>query len=289
MKKLIILPILLAAAALLYPALAQDRASDERGLLDTLAREWADDPVWFDGKAEIAEYEATRTIYGRERRFTAKFMTNKEHADPVTRTKATGSDGRAVFKFHAREDVPTGKYTYHYSTMVYVGVDNFKSLKIDMGSQEDCGSTFKQVVNHAGVLSWHQFSYFPGEGHRSGEAAPPGDLIFHDALPLVLRGLPFDKLEAGGEVHFSLLPDQTTTKWGPAEPVRASLRYAGEEELVLPYGKVKAHRVAFGPEPVSVAWFASDPALRHIMVQYEGADGTSYRLKRLTREAYWVE
>jgi len=293
--------------ALLSPTFGADAPPAGKSLLDQLDRTWADDPVWFDGKAEIATYEATRAIYGQPRHYTATIMTNKEHADPQTKTKLAGgaatSGGRAVFKHHVREDVPTEKYTYHFSTMVYVGVEDFKSLKIDMGSQEACGATFKQFVNHNGELAWHQFSYHPRQGHEAGQSDPPGDLVFHDALTLVLRGLPFDELKPGGQINFSMLPDQTSNKWSDTEPVTAGLGCTGIEELDLPYGKVKAHHVYAGQvygEPYAAPmaarvnsrtglWFAADPELGHVLVQYQGADGTVYRLKSLKREAYWVD
>ncbi len=307
MRKTITLIALLLGPLLILPVFGVPEPSPARGTpQESLTRDWADDPIWFDGKAEIAEYEATRIIYGKDRRYTARIMTNKEHADPLTKTKSTDGTGRAVFKQHVREAVPTEKYTYHYSTMAYVGVDDFKSLKIDMGSQEDCGATYKQFVNHAapgspGQLSWRQFSYFPDEGHVSGSYGASDDLIFHDALTLVLRGYPFEETEIGKQIHFPMLPDQTTTKWSPAKPVETTLMFVGQEPLDLPYGKVQAYRLIFWPKAdwqskypalpkgASTLWFAADPKLRHVLVQYEGADGTTYRLKSLTRDAYWVD
>ena len=146
----------------------------------------------FDGKAECATYEATRTIYDKPRAYTARIYINKEHASPETFTKSSDGTGRAVFKLHVRDDIPTENYTYHYSTMCYVGQDDLKSLKLDMGSQEDCGATFKQYINHAGTLRWRQQSYFPNEGERADELKPEPNFAFQDALPLILRGYPFD-------------------------------------------------------------------------------------------------
>ncbi len=272
---------LVAASGVLLPWVVAEDA-DPANPLDHFTREWRDDPVWFDGKAEIAEYEATRTIYGSERRYTAKLMTNKEHADPESKTKSADGSGRSVFKFHAREDIPTQKYTYHYSTMVYVGTDDLKCLKLDMGSMEDCGASFKQLVNHQGELTWHQFSYFPNEGHRTGAYEPAANLVFHDALPLVLRGYPFDNPEP---MNLALLPEQTTTKWSAYEPTQTAVEHLGVSELELPFGKIAAHHLTVGPDQF---WFAADPDLRHVMVAYESPDGITYRLKSLRREAYWV-
>jgi len=296
MKPIRLIIVLVACAILgsMLPLLAADDPPAAAPLAD-FTREWRDDPVWFDGKAEIAEYEATRTIYGRQRHYTATFMTNKEHADPETKTKSAEGTGRSVFKFHVREDIPTQKYTYHYSTMCYVGTDDLKSLKLDMGSQEDCGASFKQFINHQGELTWRQFSYFPKQGHRAGAYEPPDNYAFEDALPLVLRGYPFD--EPGHDVILQLLPDQTTTRLSPAATWPAVVNFRGTERLQLPIGEIEAYKIAVAvprKAPAGLAgrhwhyWFAADPKLRHVMVAYEGPDGITYRLKSLRREAYWV-
>ncbi len=272
--------VLCGCAAKPQAALAQENPFEE------FTSAWRDDGVWHDGKAECAVYDATRTIYGVERRYQAKLFTNKEYADAKTKTKSATpgapGGGREAFKHHLREDVPTENYTYHFSTMVYVGASDLKSLKIDMGSQEDCGATFKQFVNHKGALTWHQSSYFPNEGHRSGEYAPPAGFVYQDALSLVLRGYPFDKPR---DVQVMLMPDQTTTKWSPPEAKSAVISYAGRETLDLPIGSTDAHHLKVAGHNY---WFAADPKLRHIMVQYSGPGGVTNKLRSVERRAYWL-
>src|SRR5690606_20618065 len=95
---------------------------------------WEDDRAWHDGKAEVARYDATRTIYGKVRHHVATLYTNRELADAApTFTKSSDNRGRSVFKHHLREDIQTENYAYHYSTMAYVGTRDFKSLKLDVG------------------------------------------------------------------------------------------------------------------------------------------------------------
>jgi hypothetical protein len=265
---------------------------------------WRDDPVWFDGRAECAVYEATRVIYGQPRQYLARIYTNKEHASPDTFTKSATGHGRAVFKQHLREDIATENYTYHYSTMCYVGTSDLKSLKLDFGSQEDCGASFKQYINHAGTLTWQQFTYFPDEGHRSGAYAPPGDFVFFNALPLLLRGYPFMN-PSDEPLQLMVLPDQISTHLTETMPgaVSTVVFYMGLETLDLPIGKIESHRLAVRPNrrmregdqimPVHYYWFAVDPAQQHILVQYQspvGPDtlGTRYQLKSVERRAYWL-
>lgn len=251
---------------------------------------WRDDPIWYDGLAECATYEATRTIYGTPRPYTARIFTNKEHVSPETFTKSADGTGRATFKLHVRDDVPTENYTYHFSTMTYVGIDDLKSLKLDMGSSEDCGATFKQYINHAGTLRWRQNSYFPDEGEQSGKMKPGKHFAFQDALPLILRGYPFDTPPKTLELQ--LLRDQTDTHLTPPNELStgvAIVKYRGLETLELPYGEMQAHHLTLwlAPDWQEQYWFAADPALRHIMVRHEGGHGIDYQLKTLERAAYW--
>lgn len=258
--------------------------------------EWRDDRVWFDGKAECAVYDAVRVIYGKERKYQAKLFTNKEYASAESKTKSATNKGRAVFKHHLREDAPTENYTYHFSTMVYVGTSDLKSLKIDMGSQEDCGATFKQFINHAGTLNWAQFSYFPDEGRKEGSYEPSNDLAYQDALSLVLRGYPFDEPR---DVQVSLVPDQTNTHLTEARPLRAYITYVGKELVDLPVGKRAAHHLRVHYDEVEPGvvhtgvpkmmhyWFDAGDDLRHILVKYSDDGGHTLELRSVERRAYW--
>ncbi len=253
-------------------------------------RAWRDDPVWYDGLAEYAIYDATRTIYGKRRDYTARILTNKEHASAKTFTKSADGTGRAVFKHHVRDDIPTQAYTYHYSTMAYIGTDDLKSLKIDMGSLEDCGATFKQYINHAGTLSWRQHSYFPDEGERAGELTPRQNFAFHDALTLILRGYPFN--DPPKTLELQLLREQTDTHLTPPNELAAGValvRYRGRETLELPAGAMEAHHLVLDVAPgwQEHYWFAADPPMLNILLRYEGPKGQSYLLRSVERRAYW--
>lgn len=271
--------------------------------LAAFTRSWRDDPIWYDGQAEVAIYDATRTIYGTARCYTARLYTNKEHASAETFTKSPEvgqPPARAVFKHHLREDIPTVNYNYHFSTMCYVGTDDLKSLKLDLGSQEDCGATFKQYINHAGKLTWSQFSYFPNQGRREGAYRSSPNLAFHDALSLILRGYPFDNPPP--PLNLDILRDQTTNKHSSSEPEPVRVGYQDKETLDLPIGQIVAHHLVLHRtirsttrDPNNVAtytedyWFAADPALLHVMVQYRNRSGRkiTYKLRSLQRRAYW--
>ena len=264
--------------------------------LSLFTNAWRDHPVWYDDRAEFCLYESTRSVYGVTRRYQTKIYTNKEWADPHTKTKNTRPVGREVFKHHSVELISTENYDYKFSTMSYVGTEDLKSLKIDMGSQDDCGSSFKQFVNHAGTLIWHSFVYFPGAGHKHGAYAPPVRFVFQDSLSLILRGYPFDSAQDVLEIN--LLLDQTSHRETPAEPVPARIVYLGREVLQLPIGEVATHHLRVTTTradeidtPTHDYWFAAsgEPPWLHVMVQYKGPGSLTDRLREHRRWAYWKQ
>ncbi|MEM6393098.1 MAG: hypothetical protein AAF797_10030 [Planctomycetota bacterium] len=260
------------------------------GLDDT----WARDAVWNDGQVEDARYAAVRSIYGEPRQFTARIFTNAEDYAPATTTKSDAwgvSNGGVmpvrVFKHHAREDVPTENYTYHFSTMAYVGIDGRKPVKVEMGSNEDCGASFKSAVVDGSGLRWLQSSYFPGQGVQGGhmELSAESPVVFHDALTLVLRGYPF---EVPAELALQVVPEATTTRWSPVQPMDATVRLAGKTAMELPIGTVDAYElvVAYADGREERYWFHADAAKQHVLV---AADTFTQRLRleSVRRWAYW--
>jgi hypothetical protein len=250
-------------------------------------RTWRTDPAWHDGQAETCVYEATRTIYGAERRYLATAHTNKEHADPATTVKSESGRGVEVFKHHWSERVPTERYDYDFSTMTYTRADDLSAWKATVATQEDCGASFKEAWLDGRQLAWFESVYFPGGGRREGTLAR--EVVFFDALPLVLRDYDFDKKP---ELELQVVPSLKTTNrslW-KAEPRR--VRYVGTSEQDLPIGKLRAHQLdLLEPDGTHEAsfWFAADgaaPMLR-ALVRYAGPFGVTYRLKSHERGAYW--
>lgn len=261
---------LIAAAALLVPA-----------------DSWRTDRAWYDGLAEKCTYEATRTIYGVERRYEACAYTNKELVDPRTGVKAEGAEGLEVFKHHWSERVPTERYDYDFSTMTYSRADDLAAWKLTASTQEDCGASFKEVWRDGSKLLWSDSVYFPGAGRREGRL--DGDTLFFDALTLALRGYDF---EARKDRELSLLPMQKDTHAVSFEPERRTVRFVGTSELELPVGRVRAHELALLEPDGSVEaryWFAADGTApwMHALVRFEGPQGITYKLKKHERLAYW--
>jgi hypothetical protein len=265
-------------AALLFPLLA--RADD-----------WKSDPVWHDGLVEKAVYSASRTVYGKQRPYTAIFFTNKEQHDAATLTKADKSkETIEVWKHNQVEDIPTPNYTYHYVTTSHLSVDRFELTRMDCSSQEFCGTSFKQYLakpkkSGSGWVfdNWDywSFSYMPEAGRRAatvtGGAKGDRPVVAENSLPIYLREFDF---AAKGEAAIALLPSQKSNRATAPEPIAATMRYAGEEngarkiELVVE----KAVRATY--------WMAADRL--HVMVKYAGPEGQTYELKEISRVNYWT-
>ena len=250
------------------------------------ADSWRTDRAWYDGRAEMCLYEASRSIYGVDRDYVAIAYTNKQQMDPRTTTKAT-SDGVEVFKHHWSERVPTENYDYDFSTAVFIESAALAPFKLTASTQEDCGASFKQIWRDGRRLSWFESVYFPEAGMREGKL--DADVVFEDALPLVLRDFPFE--ETGRAFSLTVIPSQKSTRSVPFEVVERLVTSRGREMLDLPAGRIEAWRLDVstpGGPAVASYWFAAEGAAPwlHALVQYEGA-GVKYRLQSIERTAYW--
>ena len=255
----------------------------------SIATSWRDDPVWHDGLAEKCVYEATRTIYGKERRFLARAYTDKERADPASAVKTDAEGGVEVFKHHWSEIVPTEKYDYRFSTMVYVRADDLSPFKLTASTQDDCGASFKEVWRDGVKLHWADSVYFPGTGRREGSLERSGETAFCDGLPLTLRDFPFD---APADRTLRLVPSQKDVHRTAFEAGPRTVRHAGRSTQKLPIGDVESHELHLVAPDGSVEakyWFAADGAAPrlHVLVRYEGPEGITYRLQSQERTAYW--
>jgi hypothetical protein len=272
---------------------------------------WRDDPVWRDGLAEVASYAATRTIYGLERRYAALAYTDLEEVDPRTTCKAVDpapSGAFGAFKHHWSERAPTESYDYDFSTSLYLRADDLASYKLTVGTQEDCGASFKQCVAGPRGLDWWESTYFPGAGTRSGCLVGP-DVRFEDELTLLLRDFPFDHppTDVQGKLAptfgVRLVPSQKDTRSVAWDALECLLVRGPKSTLELPIGAVEAWQVdlivvadleaarAGGDVPVRARyWLAADgkPPWLHVLVRYEGPGGVSYELQSLERRAYWL-
>lgn len=258
------------------------------------AGSWKDDPIWYDGKAEYAVYAASRSIYGVARNYDAVIITNKQQMDPGATTKAADwrdPDTVEVFKHNVSEIIPTENYDYRFLTTSFVRTDDLSPFKLVMSSQEDCGSSYKQITSVD--RRWQALShvYFPDAGETRANGRRDRDYQQQDNLSLVLRDYPFEADEHP-EMKLSLVPDLTHARSTILRPIPATVHYGGKETLDLPIGSTEAYRLdvrSDDPGATATYWFAADsgPEKLNILVKYNGPNGVSYELKHLTRWSYW--
>lgn len=247
---------------------------------------WRDPQTWRDGKAEVCVYDAKRVIYGKPRSYRAVAYTNVEHYDAATTTKSDGG-GREVFKHHWSETIPTENYDYRFSTCTYTEANSLRAVKLTVGTQEDCGASFKQVWLDGDQFVYWDSVYFPGAGVRSGSLGDARHAHFADELTLLLRDCDF---AAKPTLELELIPSHKSTRQAPFEPVRTRIEFIATEQLALPIGELEAHHLSgLIGERRCDWWFAAQAGAPwlHALVRYEDSDGVLYELKQMQRSAYW--
>ncbi len=278
------LPVIVLLAALL-PAPARGIPIDQG---------WSAAPIWDDGLAEVAVYDAGRTIYDVPRRFETVMLTVKEEMDLARGVKADppyeGRDLVTVLKMNLVSRIPTDNYPYDYMTSVFVEKrDPRVLLKMAQSSQEWCGTTYKEIVAFGGSdprMIFH--SYFDGQADGSrrlpvGPAALPEEQLF-----LLMRAARIPSTDA---VPIGVYESIVTNS--ASEPRLLSLvaRGAGRETIDTPAGRFEAARIDLGPAtagqgaPMMSFWIEEAP--RRALLRFESEDGRRLLLKSIGRRAYW--
>ena len=252
---------------------------------------WAQDPLWDDGQAEVALYEANRPQYGRIEPYEAVFIVVKEEFNGRLFVKADAPyEGKRVFpvmKLNALHSYWTQNYPYQYLLSVFVRRDDPTNLvKLTLGGQEWCGNTFNEIKNWGPRPELVFHSYFDGQG----DGTRPLDLrrndLVEDQLPLALRSL---KFEPGLRLPVRILPSLMANRLRETSKlVPANLTVDGEEEVETGLGTRTAWKVSLEMgEIVQTWWF--EKAAPHILLKMESSDGRAWTLKDRTRKPYWRE
>lgn len=251
--------------------------------------DWAGDPLWDDGRAEVAFYDARRTVYGRPTDYPATLIVVKEDLDARTLVKADPPyQGRvllAAIKLGAdhRFDAPTMPYRFTVNAFVRRDAPA-RLLKLVFGGQEWCGVTFKRLDASGAAARLDFHSYFDGEASGSHPVLFAAGDLAEDQLPLALRGLEF---AAGLELRARILPTLASLRVpGPPALVPATIRVAGAEAMATGRGREEAWKVEIAFGEVRQSWWLAHER-PHMVLAMESSDGRSLRLARVTRAAYW--
>jgi hypothetical protein len=233
---------------------------------------WRRAPLWDDGKAEFCAYEVSWAHYGHVYKGRALLVLVKEPWSPALDVKADhpGRDSFEVLKLNHVRDVPTGIYTYHQMASVFWRRDSGTLQKLAATSSEACGISFAELTR--GSLQTH--SYFDGQGDRTRrwpELAWP-----EDGLPASLRTFVTGILPDRLDVFPSLLA-------GRYEDL-APRTYSLERRQAAAAGEGVELRLTSGASKLIYTFETAPP---HRLRRFEREDGTTYRLAKCDRLAYW--
>lgn len=246
-----------------------------------LHQDWAADPLWDDGLAEVAQYEAERVVYGKPRQFEYTFILVKEDFNKKHNVKTDNynrSDLFPVMKVNKFARIPTEKYPYHYLSSLFYKRQNPATLhKMTTSSQEWCGNTFKSFEHKGNNYRYIYSSYWDGQGN--GHTEVRGGIWFEDGLTYTLRALYFSE---GLTFKRPVLESQINNKANKPLIYQASFRVSEDNSLNQPAWQV---RVQLDDEKASTYWFARE--YPNLLLKQESWDGRRLLLKSATREAYW--
>ena len=254
-----------------------------RAIMPHFDEQWAMNKYWEDGLAEVATYDAERTVYKKKRQFEYTLITVKEEFNQQFNVKTDDyqrNDLFPVMKVNEFCQIPADQYPYHYLTSLFFRRDQPVALyKLTSSSQEWCGNTFKTIVDDGVSFTESYNSYWDQQG--VGSRALRRDALVEDALPYTLRTLRFSQQP---EFALTVMDLRQTSKAALPVYYNAPLitTEAPAAEAAAPAWRVA---VQLAPDKQSVYWFAK--AYPNILLRQTTWDGRTLRLKSQRRYAYW--
>ena len=246
-------------------------------------QQWAMRKLWEDGLAEVATYDAERTVYNKKRTFEYTLITVKEEFNQQFNVKTDDyqrADLFPVMKINQFCQIGTEQYPYHYLTSLFFRRDQPVALfKMTTSSQEWCGNTFKTIVDDGVNFEETYNSYWDKQGTGSRDLRR--DVLLEDALPYSLRSLKFAQLPA---FNLTVLKLQQTNQAPPPVYYQAHLRTTDAPPADAPEPAWRV-QVSLEQGKENVYWFAKN--YPNLLLRQTTWDGRSLRLKATRRFAYW--
>ena len=289
MRRILETVILLAWIATL-PACLSSTAQDTIAAAEHFDHDWALHGLWNQGKAEVAQYQAQRTIYGKPRHFEYTFILVKETFNREFKVKTDNYDRNDLFevmKINKFARIPTDNYPYHYMTSIFYERGQPSTVyKLVNSSQEWCGTTTKYFLHTGRRYVFGYQSYWDGQG--VGEMTLEGNIMFEDQLTHSLRALNFsDGLAFQQRVAESQVNSQVTAP----TIYNATFNVAAVESVPLRTDYVINDQVwkvtvQLDSARTNEYWF--DRAYPNILLKQITWDGRNLDLIRHAMDDYWV-
>ena len=239
---------------------------------------WATRKWWDDGLAEVALYNAERTVYGKVRRFEYAFVLVKETFNQAYKVKTDYYDREDLYdvmKVNKFARIETDNYPYHYMTSVFMHRNAFNKVhKFTNSSQEWCGTTFKEIMEGKNGYDFTYHSYWDGQG--TGQTQLAANLLFEDQLSASLRAL---KFKDGLSFTYNVLGSQVNSQ------VRKPQIYAKAKFKVKDTGTNWQVTVQLNNQKTNTYTFAKE--YPNLMQSQTTWDDQNLTLKSVKRWAYW--
>jgi len=254
--------------------------------------EWAKNAMWDQGQAEVAKYQATRTIYGKPRNFEYVFILVKETFNEQYNVKTDDYDRNDLFevmKVNKFCRIPTDNYPYHFMTSIFYERNKpSTAYKLTNTSQEWCGNTSKYFIARGKKYEFGYNSYWDGQG--VGEMAVQGGIMFEDQLSHSLRALKFSD---GLSFQQPVAESQISSKANEPKIYNATFTVEAAEDVQLStdydlssVNEVWKVSVQLDSDKVNEYWFAGE--YPNILLKQRTWDNRNYELKERYMDDYWV-
>lgn len=240
---------------------------------------WPMNPLWEDGRAEVALYEAEQLVKDETRRFIYTQVTAKEEFNQQYNVRTDSLQRNDVFpvmRVGQLYSIPGTAYPQHYQTSLFFRRDQPVVLhKLTASVQEWEGSVFKLIVDDGLQYQQAYTSYHDGQG--SGQRVLRRNVLFEDALPYTLRSLDFARRPSFAAAVYEL--QQTNQASSPAlYQARVQVEDGTTNDTPQPAWRV---RVALTDSRQNVYWFAK--AYPNILLRCTSWHGSTLRLKQVSR------
>ncbi|MCX2745119.1 hypothetical protein OO013_14660 [Mangrovivirga sp. M17] len=240
---------------------------------------WTDNKLWDDGLAEVNIYDAQRVIYGEPRNYEQVYVAVKETFNKEYQVKTDNyqrDDLFEVIKVNLFSDIPTHRYPYHFLMSIFFKRQSPDAVyKLNVSSQEWCGTTFKSMRKKSYGYDENYNSYWDGEGR--GERQIEQVCLIEDQLVFSLRAL---KFEDGLNFSAPVMKSRMTSK--ATDPVIENSDFTVTDTAEAWSVKVEGAHIG----KINYLFEKDYP---NKMISMESSDGRIWKLKSSERDDYWLD